>query len=280
MKILVTGGGGFVGSNFIRLALQQGHEVVSTSVDDSAPKTSRLTNLNKRIGQIESQDLDGCDAIAHFAAYGVTPKPCDLSAAYEINVLQSIKLLEMTRKCGIKRFVTSGSYAEYGLSGLRYEKIPSDAPLEPTDTYAASKAAACIALTSYARSNKMQIVYGRIFSAYGEGQHMANFWPSLRKAALAGDDFEMTSGEQIRDFLPVHEVARKFLAACTTDGVEDGVPVVENVASGTPVTLADFARTWWEEFGANGKLKIGAIPYREHEVMRYVPDLSNQKVLI
>jgi UDP-glucose 4-epimerase len=280
MKILVTGGAGFIGSNFVRHALQEGHEVVSTSIDDASLETSRLTNLNKRLGDIESQDLDGCDAIAHFAAYGVTPKTCNLGTAYEVNVVQSINLLEMAKKCGTKRFVASGSYAEYGLSGLRYDKIPSDAPLEPTDTYAASKAAACIALTSYARSNKMQIVYGRIFSAYGEGQHHGNFWPSLRKAALAGHDFEMTSGEQIRDFLPVQEVARKFLVACTADGVEDGVPVVENVASGTPVTLAEFARRWWREFGANGKLKIGVVPYREHEVMRYIPDLSNQKILI
>ena len=274
MHIFVTGGTGFIGSHFIDAALRAGHEV--TAIRRVA--TARLPLLleaeprwlERGLAEIGAGDLEGCEVVAHFAACGVTPQPCDWDSAFRVNVMDSLALMATARASGVMKVVASGTYAEYGKAGLRYEFIPPDAPLEPTDPYAASKAAASVALGSYARANRMGLFYGRIFSAFGEGQNAANFWPALRRAALAGEDFEMTAGEQVRDFIPVTDVAAQFLAACTKTDWPPGEPEFRNVASGRPVTLAGFATEWWEKWEAVGQLRLGAVPYRPNEVMRYI----------
>jgi nucleoside-diphosphate-sugar epimerase len=174
----------------------------------------------------------------------------------------------------IERVVVAGSYAEYGKAGLRYGKIPANAPLEPTDPYAASKAAASIAMAAYARNMKTQLFYGRIFSAYGERQYEKNFWQQLRHAAINGNDFDMTLGEQIRDFIHVECVTKIFLRSCCQTEIINGVPLITNIASGNPISLADFAREWWGKFNAKGALNIGSLPYRENEVMTYVAEVD------
>jgi nucleoside-diphosphate-sugar epimerase len=115
----------------------------------------------------------------------------------------------------------------------------------------------------------------RPFTVYGEGQHDSNFWPSLQKAALAGEDFPMTSGEQIRDFVEVMEVALAFLQAATSADLKPGEPVIRNVGTGVPQSLRAFAEAQWKAAGATGKLLPGAVPMRAHEVMRYVPEIAS-----
>ena len=169
--------------------------------------------------------------------------------------------------------VIAGSYAEYGLSALRYSEIPVDAPLEPTFPYAASKAAAGMLAMSYARSEKTSLSYLRVFNAFGHGQYKSNLWPSLLNAAQNGNDFEMTLGEQIRDFISVDEVANLFLDEARALSSGDHVVSARNIASGKPQSIRQFCEFWWKEWKAIGKLQIGALPYREGEVMRYVPKI-------
>lgn len=80
----------------------------------------------------------------------------------------------------------------------------------------------------------------------------------------------MTAGEPVRDFTPVELVAERLLSACQWD-VEPGKPVVENVGTGRPQTIREFAEHWWTHWNASGRLQFGVLPYRRGEVMRYVP---------
>ena len=273
MRIFVTGGNGFVGSHFIRKALAGGHQVTAICRNDqycsAVDPCGNLQWIKADLSTLEIADFEGFDVLAHFAAHGVTPKPCTWQSAFQVNVIESLRLIDLARLADVPKIVVSGSYAEYGRAGLRYDYIPVDAPLEPTDPYAASKAAASIAFASYARANSLSLFYGRIFSAFGEGQHESNFWPALRKAALSGEDFNMTAGEQVRDFVAVTEVAEQFLRACCDLELPAGEPLFRNIASGNPQTLSAFAKQWWSIFNATGKLNIGNIPYRPNEVMRY-----------
>jgi nucleoside-diphosphate-sugar epimerase len=172
--------------------------------------------------------------------------------------------------------VVAGSFAEYGRAADRHEFLPADAALEPTSPYAASKAAACMLAVALAAQHQLELCYLRIFSAFGEGQHESNFFPSLRRAALSGEDFPMTSGEQVRDFIPVEDVARAILAAARMPGVEPGRPRMMNVASGRPVALRDFAQDWWRRLGARGRLLAGAVPYRSAEPKRFAAEMPVQ----
>ena len=119
----------------------------------------------------------------------------------------------------------------------------------------------------------LQLKILRIFQVYGEGEQSTRLWPSLREAALAGKDFKMSVGEQLRDFISVQEVAAQFVRALDFGNARPGEPMVEHVASGHPESLRAFAERWWAFWGAKGKLVVGAVPYRPNEIMRLVPEI-------
>jgi nucleoside-diphosphate-sugar epimerase len=183
-----------------------------------------------------------------------------------------IGLFRKAAAAGTTRIVAAGSCFEYGRSGERYDFIPPDAPLEPTQTYPASKAAASVAFYQLAVELKLRLSIHRIFQVYGEGEAESRLWPSIRRAALSGEDLEMTPAEQVRDFIHVTEVANKLLLACEHH-VEPGLPQIANLGTGEPQTLRAFAEKWWKDWRGKGNLVCGVKPYREGEVMRFVPSL-------
>jgi nucleoside-diphosphate-sugar epimerase len=83
----------------------------------------------------------------------------------------------------------------------------------------------------------------------------------------------MTAGEQIRDFMAV-EVFAAFLLATIETQTPRGNPQVLHAGAGKPQTIREFAESWWAHWNGSGRLLVGALPYREGEVMRYVPMLS------
>jgi len=87
----------------------------------------------------------------------------------------------------------------------------------------------------------------------------------------------MTLGEQVRDFIPVEQVADAFVCALTRTDLSPGQAKVENLGTGQPQKVREFAEFWWKRWNAPGKLLFGSIPYRQNEIMRYVPELSLQK---
>jgi nucleoside-diphosphate-sugar epimerase len=273
MRLFVTGGTGFIGSHFLKLALEAGHEVVALRRPGAQPVIPLPLQpqwLEASLDQVPVNAYGGCSALVHFAAQGVSPQQTDWGRAFDVNVRQSLVLFSTAATAGIPHLIGCGSCFEYGLSGERYEQIPPDAPLEPVGPYAASKAAFSLAVQAMARSSNCAISILRPFHLYGEGQHPSNFWPALRTAALSGEDFPMSLGEQIRDYQPVEEAVQTFLAHALSPA--EGFKVL-NVGSATPVTLHEFASFWWNRWNATGKLQLGALPYRQGEVMRFTPQI-------
>jgi nucleoside-diphosphate-sugar epimerase len=279
MNIFVTGSTGFIGSYVTEVLIGKGFKVFALRRDSRrVPRVNLSAEPIWVEGDLTSdlfEVLSSCDVLIHLAAHGIPPRSASWSECFQVNVQESMQLFECALRANVRRVIVCGSYAEYGSSGLRYDRIPPDAPLEPTDAYAASKAAASIGVTALCKKEKFELIYFRLFSAFGEGQHENNLWPSLKKAAQNGIDYEMTPGEQIRDFIPVNEVAEWFVKAVETTAINPGEPVVLNLASGRPQTIREFATHWWDQWGAKGNLKVGALPYRQYEVMRYVPLVSS-----
>ena len=122
-----------------------------------------------------------------------------------------------------------------------------------------SKASSSIAFKALALIENVEVIYLRLFSVFGEGQNENNFWPSLKKAAMSGDDFKMTKGEQIRDFINVLDVVKQIEIYCRENDVKSGEMLIENVASGKPVTLKEF-RVLVDKVGGEGTINYGAIP--------------------
>lgn len=277
MRILVTGGTGFIGSHFLNAACRGGHDVIAIRRPGSnsrVPVAQGVTWIEKRFSGIVPVDCEAVDTVVHFSSHGVSPQNTTWEEAFHHNVIEQLTLVKTCAAGGVSTFVMCGSCFEYGPQAAAFDRIPPDALLRPVGPYAASKAAGGIAAISFAQEANLRMAYLRVFHAFGLGQHTDNFWPSLRTAALAGEDFPMTAGEQVRDFVPVAEVARAFLEVCVSRHLVKGRPEIHNVGSGKPTTLRAFAEQWWREWKATGRLLPGALPYRDGEVMRYVPELT------
>ena len=278
MRIFITGSNGFIGSHLVKKALSDGHDVVGLRL----PKHAEKIYLPKQPiwvdGTLEDDlrpELDDCDVFIHLAAYGVNQAIYDSwQEAFRWNVTASLHLWNQAYDAGVKRLIIAGSCSEYGRSAERYEYVPTDAPIEPFNAYGASKAAATIALMAFARELNLEVAVLRPFHVFGAGEDPNRFWPSLEKAALEGKDFPMTMGEQIRDFTPVELVAEQFLEYATKLTIDAGKPLIQNIGTGHPQSLREFAATWWNIFDAKGKILPGIIPYRRNEIMRYVPKLD------
>ena len=275
MKIALTGGTGFIGSHFLKQALAEGHNVLAIRRSSNSQPRIHLDQepiwLDRQLDEVCSDDLEGCEVMVHLAAHTGNVPYDSLTNCLRWNLIAVLKLFEEARKAGIKRFIVAGSCFEYGRSGERYSEIPSDAPLEPTNSYAASKAAASIAFCQWAEEHQLYMEILRVFHVYGEGELESRFWPSLRRSALSGEDFSMTEGAQIRDFMLVDDVAQSFLRRSHPGERPLNHSKVINLSSGKPVSIREFAETWWKKWNARGSLHFGKVPYRRGEVMRYVP---------
>jgi nucleoside-diphosphate-sugar epimerase len=275
MKIFITGATGFIGSHVVNQALAAGHDVLalrrSPTSSPRIPLEQQPQWLNRSLDEVKAEDFKDCEVLVHLAAHTGNVPYDTLTNCLRWNLMAVVALFEQARLAGIRRYVVAGSCFEYGHSGERYESIPTDAPLEPTNSYAASKAAASIVLCQWAEEHGLSLDLLRVFHAYGEGEAESRLWPSLRRAALAGNDIPMTAGEQIRDFLPVEDVASTFLDKALEPACAGQSSRIYNLTSDHPCSLRSFAEHWWQVWRASGRLVFGAMPYRAGEVMRYIP---------
>lgn len=271
MKIFVTGATGFIGRHFIQQALGLGLSIVAVGRLDKVYLVDQIKWINKELNQITIDDCCDCKCFVHFAAAGVVGGMDNWSTCLKVNVMDSVHAWKCGIEAGVKRYIIAGSCFEYGKSGSKYDYIPVTAPLEPTGAYHASKAAASMAALALAVEYRLQLSILRPFHVYGLGEDGSRLWPSVMRAASAGEDFAMTAGEQVRDFIPVEKVAALFLREVVNPSSSIGEPIIHNLGTGVPKTLERFVTDIWIRMGATGKLDIGRIPYRKDEVMRYVP---------
>lgn len=253
-KIFITGGSGFIGRQVVKLAKTYNYKVI-------APAT--------RLHLIKKEDIEGCDTLIHLAAAGVNNPKLDCNTLFKVNVIDSRNLWESAADWGIKKFIICGSCFEYGKTAEYYTNVPTNAELRPTTNYSASKAAATMAAISFGIERNLKVLIVRPFQVYGDGEAETRFYPSLIKAALSGQDFSMTLGEQIRDFIKVEDVAKKIWMLDSYP-IIGGIPEIINMGNQKATSIKQFAEYWWERLDAKGILKIGALPYRKNDVKRYV----------
>jgi nucleoside-diphosphate-sugar epimerase len=276
MKIFLTGGTGFIGSHFVNKAHEAGHELVCLHRPGSHTRIPIESEPIWVKGSMEddwSEKMSDCDVLVHLAAHSTNVPYDTLENCLHWNVTVSLQLLQKARIAGIRKFIVAGTGFEYGLSGEAYEFIPIDAPLKPTMSYPASKAAASVAFSQWAIEHKLQLKYLRIFQVFGDGEEKSRLWPSLKQAAFAGNDYHLTSGYQVRGFTPVEEVANQIVANLSFLQIKAGEPVIKHIGTDNPQSIKQFAQFWWDKWYAKGKLRFGSKPHRENEVMRFVPKL-------
>lgn len=275
MRILLTGGTGFIGSHLLKELLLAGHEVLAVRRPGSEPVISlnhSPTWLERSFFQLTANDLAQVEVVVHLASAGVSPQQASWQELERINVAAGLHLIQLAHQAGVRRFVAAGTCFEYGSEADVWDRIPPGASLRPSTPYGASKAAGFLMLHAFATAYPIELFYGRIFTAYGEGQYSGNLWPSLRQAALSGADFPMTEGQEIRDFIPVEAVARHVHIAIERCDLQPSQPLVVNIGSGQGLRVLDFVKQQWQHFAATGSIKPGANPSRPGQMLRLVAD--------
>ncbi len=253
MRVLVTGGAGYIGSVVSARLLASGHEVVvvddlSTGHADAVPPGAQF----HRLGITELDDVLGgwsVDAVIHFAAKSLVGESvADPAKYWRNNVAGTLALLDAMRGAGIGRIVFSSSAATYG--DVDASPITEDAPTRPTSPYGASKLAVDLALTDYARAYGMTAVSLRYFNVAGALHVDGRSWGerhatethliplALRAAAgdgtrlgLFGTDYPTADGTCIRDYIHVVDLADAHLRALAVG--QPGEHHVLNLGSGT-----------------------------------------------
>jgi UDP-glucose 4-epimerase len=241
MKLLVTGGAGYIGSVVAAMALREGHQVtvlddLSTGHADAVPAGAAFTQGTVR-EQARAMLADGIDAVLHFAAKSLVAESMAKPSLYwENNLGGTLALLDAMRVTGVGKIVFSSTAAVYG----EPERTPVDeaAQARPTSPYGASKLAVDTALAEHARMHKIGAVSLRYFNVAGAQPGPGGQWlgerhspethliPSILAVALGrgdgvvrlfGDDYPTPDGTCIRDYIHVTDLARAHmlaLAAC------------------------------------------------------------------
>jgi dTDP-glucose 4,6-dehydratase len=269
MKLFVTGGAGFIGSNFIRhvLGLGKGYAVVNY---DSLTYAGNLANLESvaadpryafmkgdicNASAVEAA-MNGCDAIVHFAAESHVDRSIyEPSAAIETNVTGTFVLLQITRKLHIERFVHISTDEVYG-------DIPADqfadenSAIQPSSPYSASKAASDLLVRSYVRTYGFPGLITRSSNNYGPYQFPEKFLPLLIANALEHKPLPIYGdGRQQRDWLHVEDNCRGIVAVLERGRVGEtynigGLDIEENLvmaqrllrSMGEPETLLSYVK--------------------------------------
>jgi UDP-glucose 4-epimerase len=280
-KALVTGGAGFIGSNLVRLLVEQG---VSVRVLDnlSTGYIKNIENLPVEFVQgdicdanLAQEAVDGVDAIFHLAAHIGNVKSLEHPQAdAQINVLGAVNLLEAARKAGVQRIVYSSSAAIFG--ELLTMPIAEGHPQNPDSPYGVSKLAAEKYMLTFAKLYNMTVICLRYFNVYGVHQRYdayGNVIPIFADRLALGKRITIYgTGEQTRDFVNVKDVAKaNFLAA--TRAQQTGV---YNLGSGSNITINMLANYCQKASGIEA-VEIVNAPSRRGEVLHCRADISKAR---
>jgi dTDP-glucose 4,6-dehydratase len=249
MKIFVTGGAGFIGSNFIRyvLGLEKGHTIVNYDKLTYAGNLANLQSIASRPnysfvrgdicdGTAVEAAMVGCDAVVHFAAESHVDRSIyEPAPVIETNVTGTFILLQLARKLDVRRFVHISTDEVYGdiPQGVFSDE---DAHLRPSSPYSASKAAADLLVRSYVRTYGFPALITRSSNNYGPYQFPEKFLPLMITNALDGKALPIYGdGKQQRDWLHVEDNCRGILAVLEKGRIGEvynigGLDVEENIA--------------------------------------------------
>ena len=279
MKILITGATGFVGQHVINELLKYDHQIIAAVRN----KTS-LTELNDKVKIIEF-DLDNLesnknyfselgnpDLLIHLAWQGLPnyKEPFHL----EKNLPSHSTFLKNMLDNGLQDLVVTGTCFEYGMKeGCLSEDMESD----PQNFYAIAKDDLRKFLENLKHKNHFTLKWIRLFYMYGKGQNPNSLLSQLESALQRGDAvFNMSGGEQLRDYLPIESVAEYIMKIA----LQNKISGIINCCSGVPVKVKTFVENYLEKNNKKIKLNLGYYPYPDYEAMAFWGDDKKLKTVL
>ena len=253
MNILLTGGTGFVGKNFIDLAIKRGHKIFAIS----RKKNKNKKNIKWLIGELDKPwpyYYKKIDILVHLAAAGVNKK-INSQEIINTNVIKSSQLVMNAIKYGCKKFLIISSSSEYkNKLSEQFKELSLKSKRNPNDIYGKSKVIFSDFCRMVAKKKKVQVRLMRLFPVYGEGENIKRLYPSLKKAALKGNNFTITNPYELRDFTNVNFANRAILDALNFKKKRFKYFQIFHISQKYTSTIKDFSLIQWKKFKAKGSI--------------------------
>ncbi|MGZ7496812.1 UDP-glucose 4-epimerase GalE [Corynebacterium sp. ZY180755] len=266
MKLLVTGGAGYVGSVCAAVLVEQGHDVTiidnfSTGNREAVPNQATIVEGDVRDKASEVLAQGGFEGVIHFAARSLVGESVQKPDEYwQHNLVTTLALLDAMRAHGVNNLVFSSTAATYGEP--KEVPITEDFPTQPTNPYGASKLAIDYAITSYANAfglGATSLRYFNVAGAYGNiGENReveTHLIPLVLQVALGhrdkimmfGDDWPTKDGTNVRDYIHIRDLADAHLLALESN--TPGKHRIFNLGSGEGYSVKEVIETCREVTG-------------------------------
>ncbi len=279
-KILVAGGSGFIGSNLISELVSNDNEIISLS-----KRSEKINYQNKNIDFV-FHDLTTpfpeslrrkCSDIDYFINCSGYIDHRDFANGGKnvyLNHFESLySLSNLAIDVGAKAFIHIGSSDEYGLNKSPIKESTRESPTSP---YALGKLSSTHYLQQCFKNGLLNSVVLRPFLVFGEKQRKDRFLPFLIDNCLNDKEFNVSKGEQIRDYLYVNDFNKALISSINND---KAYGEVINIASGIPISIRKVIITVQEIIG-KGKPIFGGIAYRKGESMELYANIDKAKKIL
>ena len=280
-KILVTGATGFIGNHVIAKLLEENYEVIASSSNIEKAKTAGWFSSVKYL-PFDLKDFDPTkdyaayfdhpDLVIHLAWEGLP----NYKALFHLeeNLPRHYTFLQNLITHGTTDLTVTGTCFEYG---MQEGCLSEDLPTFPANSYAIAKDQLRKQLENLQREQDFHLKWVRLFYMYGSGQNPNSLLSQLDKALDTDEKvFNMSGGEQERDYLPIQHVAEYIVSIA----LQNRVTGVINCCSGTPVKVKAFVQNYLMEKQKDIQLNLGYYPYADYEPMSFWGDDKKLKTII
>jgi dTDP-6-deoxy-L-talose 4-dehydrogenase (NAD+) len=266
MIVAVTGASGFIGRHVLDELLACGQSVVATYRPGREPERKspglRWVELDVADPPLNAYDCLGRpQALIHLAWDGL-PNYNSLHHI-EDELPKHYRFLSRVVRQGLPALIASGTCFEYG---MQYGPLSANAPTCPVSSYGFAKDTLFHQLKFLQAVHPFALTWARLFYIYGDDQSATSLFSLLHRAVAEGHaEFPMSGGEQLRDYLPVIEVAKKLVSNALTCRDRGAV----NVCSGVPISVRRLVESWISAHDWNIALSLGQLPYPDYEPMAF-----------
>ncbi|HUG36653.1 MAG TPA: NAD-dependent epimerase/dehydratase family protein [Candidatus Limnocylindrales bacterium] len=276
MRVLVTGGTGFVGANLVRRLLADGHQV-----DLLVRPGARLWRLAGVEADVILHEGDLGDDVAvrrvvesrrpewifNMAVHGGYSWQTDAGEMARTNLVGTMNLVQAGLRTGFEAFVGAGSSSEYG---FKDHAPPETEWLEPNSDYAVTKAAATLYCRSAAQRHRQRITTLRLYSVFGPWEEPGRLMPTLILKGLEGGLPPLVSPDTARDFVYADDVSEACVLAASRTAAEPGA--VYNVGTGVQTSMRDVVDVARSVLGITEEPRWGSMADRQWDSSVWVAD--------
>lgn len=272
-KVLVTGATGFIGNYVINELLNSSCSVIASSLHEEKAKNfdwyTKVKYLALDLSALDDSEnyfeyFNHPDILIHLAWEGLPNY--NSSFHVEENLPRHFQFLSNLIINGLNDITITGTCLEYG---MKEGCLREDMTATPANSYAIAKDSLRKKLEQLKAAHLFSFKWVRLFYMYGKGQNPKSILAQLEKAIQNNEEvFNMSGGEQLRDYLPIEKVAA-YIAKIALQKETDGII---NCCSGVPISIKQFVQNYLRDKNVSIKLNLGYYPYPNYEPMEFWGD--------